>query len=108
MEIVNNKPIMVFKTENKYSVCISKKAGDGYEKAYIPIQFNKDVELENKEMISLKNAYLSFYKWEYEGKKGVTFCIRCLDFEKEPNYQDLNIKCETQDQFEIKESDLPF
>lgn len=82
MNIVNEKPVKVFKNENKYTVGVSKKNKDGeYENAYFPIQFNKDTELEDKIMIKLKNAWLSFYKWEYEEKKGTTFFIKCNDFE---------------------------
>ena len=83
MNIVNNYPVMIFKDENgKYTVGLSNKKQDGsYENAYYPIQFNKDVELENKTKILIKNAWLSFYKWEYQDKKGTTFFIKCSQFE---------------------------
>ena len=83
MNIENKYPVMIFKKDNKYTVGISNKKQDGsYENAYFPIQFNRDVELEDKTKIYIKNAWLSFYKWEYEGKKGTTFFIKCSDFEK--------------------------
>ena len=83
MNIVNNYPVMIFKDEyGKYTVGLSNKKQDGtYENAYYPIQFNKEVVLENQTKILIKNAWLSFYKWEYEGKKGTTFYIRCNQFE---------------------------
>lgn len=83
MNIVNNYPVTIFKNEDgKYVVGLSNKKQDGsYENAYYPIQFNRDVELENKTRIYIKNAWLSFYKWEYEGKKGTTFFIKCSQFE---------------------------
>lgn len=82
MNISNNYPVMVFKKENKYTVGVSNKKQDGtYENAYFPIQFNKDVTLEDKTKIKINNAWLSFYKWEFEDKKGTTFLIKCNDFE---------------------------
>ena len=82
MNITNEKQVMVFKKDNKYTVGISNKKQDGsYENAYFPIQFNKGVELEDRTKIYIKNAWLSFYKWEYQDKKGTTFFIKCSDFE---------------------------
>lgn len=82
MNITNEKQVMVFKKDNKYTVGISNKKQDGsYEKAYFPIQFNKGVELADRTKIYIKNAWLSFYKWEYQDKKGTTFFIKCSDFE---------------------------
>lgn len=82
MNITNNRAVMVFKNENKYVVGLSKKKQNGeYENAYIKIEFNKDVELEDKTLIEIKNAWLSFYNWEYDGKKGTTYFIKCSEFE---------------------------
>lgn len=108
MQITNDRPVMVFKKDNKYSVGVSKKKKDGsYENAYIKIEFNKDIELEDKTLIQIKNAWLDFYNWEYEGKKGTTFLVRCSDFEKVDNY---NIKTESNigNQINISDNDLPF
>lgn len=116
MNISNDYAVMVFKNDNKYSICVSNKKSDGtYEKAYFPIQFNKGIELEDRTKIYIKKAWLSFYKWEYQDKKGTTFFIKCSDFEtlketieaaKQPeqeNYED--------DQFmniTIYDDDLPY
>lgn len=82
MNIEQKYPVMIFRKDNKYTVGISNKKQDGsYENAYFPIQFNRGVELEDKTKIYIKNAWLSFYKWEHEGKKGTTFFIKCSDFE---------------------------
>lgn len=82
MNIVTDRQVKIFKKENKYTVGLSNKKQDGsYENAYFPIQFNKGVELEDKTKIYIKNAWLSFYKWEYQDKKGTTFFIKCSDFE---------------------------
>ena len=123
MNISNNYPVTIFKNEDgKYVVGLSNKKQDGsYENAYYPIRFNSDVELENKTRISIKNAWLTFYKWEYEGKKGTTFYIRCNQFElvdseqpKEETKEELNpyevfgnsITVEQIDS--IDDNDLPF
>ena len=82
MNITNDNNVMVFKNDNKYSVSISKKNQNGeYEKAYFPIQFNKGIELEDRTLIKIKKAWLSFYKWEYELKTGIKFFIKCSEFE---------------------------
>ena len=128
MNITNEKEVMVFKNDNKYSVRISNKKLDGsYENAFFPIQFNKGVELEDRTKIYIKRAWLSFYKWEYQDKKGTTFFIKCSDFETVEETID-NAKQETKiqteqrilnevinDPFEnfnneiqLDESDLPF
>ena len=123
MDIISNRPVMVFKRENKYSIGISRKKKDGsYETAYMKIEFNKDIELEDRQLITIKKAWLDFYNWEYEGKKGTTWCIRCSEFEtekKEDNqeeitpenpYAEMNTKTENDIgvQIEITDSDLPF
>lgn len=82
MNISNEKNVMVFRRDKKYTVGIGKKNPDGsYENAYFPIQFNKDVELENKTLIKIKTAWLSFYKWENDSGKGTVFYIKCSDFD---------------------------
>ena len=117
MNITNERPVMVFKKDNKYTIGISKKKQDGsYENAYIKIEFNKDVELEDRTMITIKNAWLSFYNWEYQGKKGTTWVIRCNEFEQveqEKNpFEEFgdSIKTESEigEQIQITDEDLPF
>lgn len=121
MNIISDRPIMVFKRNTKYSIGISKKKKDGsYETAYMKIEFNKDVQVEDRQLITIKNAWLDFYNWEYENKKGTTWCIRCSDFEiynqtteepKEYNpYAEMNTKVEADigEQIEITDDDLPF
>lgn len=111
MNIVE-KEIMIFKNENgKYSFQVSKKNQDGsYDKAYFPIQFNKDIELENKTLIKIKNAWLSFYNWEYEEKKGTTFFIKCSEFEEIEKQEKLSNETfkEFGETIEISQEELPF
>lgn len=86
MNVISERPVIIFKNEYngkaKYVVGISKKNQDGeYENANFSIQFNKDVELHNKAKIKLTNAWLSFYSYEFDGKKDTKFFIKCSDFE---------------------------
>ena len=117
MNITNERPVMVFKKDNKYSIGISKKKQDGsYENSYIKIEFNKDIKLENRTMITIKNAWLSFYNWEYQGKKGTTWVIRCSEFDLAEEKKDVfeqfgeSIKTESEigEQIEITDDDLPW
>lgn len=111
MEIRNSSKVRIFKyveTDGKikYTVGIGKKLENGqYENAFYPIQFNKDVELEYKQDIMIKNAWLSFYNWEFEGKKGTSFFIKCSQFDlvndTEPKLEE--IKEEVKDSGQISE-----
>lgn len=85
MNITNDRESMIFRLEDKgkvkYTVGISNKKADGtYENAFFPIQFNKEVSIEDKTKIIIKKAWLSFYSWTYQDKKGTSFFIRCSDF----------------------------
>lgn len=121
MNITNDREVMIFKNDDgKYIVGISKKNGDKYENAYFPIQFNKGVELQDRTLIKINNAWLSFYNWTYQDKKGTKFFIKCNDFEivgaKEKT--DAEILCEVVNKddvysdfgksIEITEDSLPF
>ena len=119
MDIISDRPVMIFKRDNKYNVGISRKKKDGsYETAYMKIEFNKGTELEDRQLITIKKAWLDFYNWEYEGKKGTTWCIRCNEFETEKKkeeleenpYQEMNTKVESDfgKQIEITDEELPF
>lgn len=116
MNIINNRPIMVFKKDNKYNISISKKKQDGsYETAYMKIEFNKDVELKDRQLINIKNAWLDFYNWEYENKKGTTWFIRCSEFEienkqEENPYAEMKTKVESDigEEIRIEDDELPF
>lgn len=118
MNIQTDKMYMVFRRdfEDKtyYKIGLSKKKQDGtYERAYIPVQFKKDVELDNQTNIYLKSAWLTFYK-NKEGKE--VFYIFVNEFntvsDEVNEYQDMNIKTQevksnTLD-LSIDPSELPF
>lgn len=56
---------MIFKNDKGfYSTSMSRKTVDGtYQSAYIPVQFKKGVELENKSTINITKGFLSFDKY---------------------------------------------
>lgn len=118
MNVINDRPVMVFKKDNKYTIGISKKKKDNtYEKAYIKIEFGKDIELEDRTLITIKNAWLDFYNWEYQGKKGTTWVIKCSEFEKQQNEEkdpfeefgnSISTESQIGEQIEIMPDDLPF
>lgn len=65
----NNKSVMVFKNDKNdrviYNIGLSRKVTkdneETWQNGYILAQFNKDVDIENKTKIILKNAILDFY-----------------------------------------------
>ena len=77
-------PVMVFRNEFdsgiSYSTTISHKNIDGeYENAFINLRFKKNVDVENKQQIIIKDAWLDYY----QNKDGKTvFYIFVNDFDK--------------------------
>lgn len=65
----NNKSVMVFRNDKNdrviYNIGLSRKVTkdneETWQNGYILAQFNKDVDIENKTKIILKNAILDFY-----------------------------------------------
>ncbi|MBO7733005.1 MAG: hypothetical protein J6S67_10640 [Methanobrevibacter sp.] len=79
----NNLSTRVYKDEKgKYSIAISKKVGEEYQNKYFPVEFLKGVELENKEEIIIKHAFLTWFDWEFDGKTGTKFIIKITAFDK--------------------------
>lgn len=91
---------VIFKNEKGfYSTGVSNKLMDGtYENAYLPVQFKKGIELENKTKITIDNAFLSFYK-NQEGKP--IFKIVVLEFTQDGDAKEPDIVSNDN-------SDLPF
>lgn len=76
-------PIRVFKDEKgKYSIGISKKVGEEYKNKYFPVEFLKDVELDNGTDIIIKHAFLTWFDWSFEDKTGTKFVIKITAFDK--------------------------
>ena len=67
MNITNDREVMIFRNEWQdkviYNVGLSKKLQDGnYENGTIMCQFKNGVDLPNQTKITIKSAWLSFYK----------------------------------------------
>lgn len=127
MNIQSDKPYMIFQKDYNgkkyYKLGLSRKLQNGeYENGYIDIQFKQDVEIQNKEKIYLKNAFLTFYK---NKDKATIPYIFVMDFERiedaiEHSKETDIAKQEAKDDFEefgkefklddmeILDSDLPF
>lgn len=121
MNIKENYIVMVFVKEFEgrklYSIGLSKKnKNGGYDNGFMSVRFKKDVVVNNKTRIKLKDAWLSFNT--NEGKTFPFIFINDFEIISEPNpnkkeenpYEDFgnSIKTEVQETFDIQESDLPF
>lgn len=122
MNIQTDKPKMIYKytTEDGkefYSLGLSKKKQDGtWEMGFINCRFKKDVNLDNKTKILIKNAWLDF---TIKDKKTYPF-IFINEFEivqdnKQENVQEVNefsaMKTTTdykQDEVTLTDTDLPW
>ena len=67
MNITTDNKYMIFKKDGQYgamySIGLSKKNQKGqYENGYMPVRFKKDVELDDRTEIYIKDAWLTFYK----------------------------------------------
>lgn len=92
----NDIPIRVFKNEQgKYSIGVSKKNEDGnYINRYFPVEFLKDVEVENGTDIIIKHAFLTWFDWTYQDSKGTKWIIKITAFDKVGTQQTLETKKE--------------
>lgn len=113
----NNLPVRVYKDEKgKYSIAISKKVGEEYKNKYFPVEFLNGVELENKTEIIIKHAFMTWFDWEFEDKKGTKFVIKITAFDKvgetkqeEVTPKNINEKWEAAKNIEFNDpEDLPF
>lgn len=84
MNITSDKNVMVFKNKDGfYSISLSRKNNnDEWESAYFPVRFGKDVSIENKTLITIKEAWLSFYVNEKDEKKYTNFYIFINKYDK--------------------------
>jgi hypothetical protein len=110
----NDLPVKVFKDEKgKYTIGVSKKVGEEYQNRYFPVEFLKGVELENKTDIVIKHAFMTWFDWEFEDKKGTKFVIKITAFDKVGEQQKeitpQNIdKIGSPKELEIDDDELPF
>lgn len=118
MNIQTDKMQMIFRRDYEdrtiYTMGLSKKKQDGtYEKAYIPVQFKKGVEIENQTNIYIKDAWLTFYKTKDLRTIFYVFINEYTTVEQEANqYKNASIKTETKGlesiNVKITDEDLPF
>lgn len=109
MNIIEEKEKTIYRNERDgkiaYSIGIAKKKEDGtFENGYIPCRFKKDVELENKTKIKIKNAWLDFYKVE----KKTFIYVFINEFEKVENKQEEKAVDNWGSPKDIEPDDLPF
>ena len=89
MQIINlnkegkNSPIMIFRNEKEgrvfFSTTVSHKDIDGnYQNAFINVQFKKNVDVPNKQLILIKDAWLDFFQTK-DGKDVFTIFINNFD-----------------------------
>lgn len=123
MNINTDKKYMVFAKQGQYgtmySIGISKKDKEGkYINGYIPVHFRKDVVVEDRTEIYIKNAWLDFYLSK-DNKTMVYVFINEFDTvadKVEEGNKILDKKEEAKEDpysefandVEIKEEDLPF
>ena len=67
MNIIEEKEKVIYKStindKVSYAIGLSKKKEDGtFDLGYLPCRFKKDVNLENKTKIKIKQAWLDFFK----------------------------------------------
>lgn len=118
MEITSNREEMIFRNERDgkttYAIGLSKKKEDGtYEKGYMPVRFRKDIELKDKTKITIKEAWMDFFKIE---KKTYPYIFinkfdMADDFEAIKQVSDKDIKPKDRvftEQQQLEENNLPF
>ena len=113
MNIISDKKEIVFRSEHDgkvyYSIGMSKKRQDGsYENGYMNVHFKKDVELQNKTKILIKQAWLDFYT---KNKQTVPY-VFINEFETVSEQEDKKEKKEdswgSPKDIEIEPDELPF
>ena len=105
MRLENKFPVMIFAKEYNgniyYKVGLSKKDQEGkYINGYISCKFKKNVKIDDKKKIYIKDAWLDFYI-----KDKVT---NPYIFINEFEYVEDTIDKSKQDEFVITDEELPF
>lgn len=110
MNIIEEKEKTIYKNEKdgkvSYAIGLSRKKEDGtFDLGYLPCRFKKDVKLENKTKIKIKQAWLDFYKVE----KKTFIYIFINDFEKAEQQQEKSVDAwYSAKDIDIPEDELPF
>ena len=103
MQVITKYPITIYrkKFEDKicYSTRISKKDKEGnYQNAFIPVQFKKDINVEDRSKIMIMNGWLDFYI-NKENKPVFTIFISEFSTEEGDVFQSFGDTVELDDTF---------
>lgn len=104
MRLENKYPVMIFEREYQgntfYRMGLNKKGKDGkYINGYIDCRFKKDVSVDDKKKIYIKDAWLDFY---IKDKATIPY-VFINEFEYVEDVID-----KSKDEFEITDEELPF
>ena len=93
-KLVFDRPIMIFRKDYDgytiYNYSLTKKDKDGnYVKAYMQCKFRKNVEVSNKALINVQDAWQDFYSTK-DGRK--IHCIFINDFTYCDSIEESNTK----------------
>ena len=103
MQITTKYPITIYRKEfgDKviYSTRISKKDKEGnYQNAFIPVQFKKDINVEDRSKIKILNGWLDFYI-NKDNKPVFSIFISQFSTEEGDVFQDFGDSVELDDTF---------
>ena len=103
MQTITKYPITIYRKEfgDKvvYSTRISKKDKEGnYQNAFIPVQFKKDINVEDRSKIKILNGWLDFYI-NKDNKPVFTIFISEFSTEEGDVFQDFGDSVELDDTF---------
>ena len=110
MRLENEHPVMIFSKEYNgnvyYNMGLSKKdQNNKYIKGYMPCRFRKDIKVDDKKKIYIKDAWLDFYLKDKETKPYVF--INKFDYVEDAikkSKEDTDIN----DDFDLPDDELPF
>lgn len=110
MRLENEHPVTIFSKEYNgnvyYNMGLSKKdQNNKYINGYMPCRFRKDVEIDDKKKIYIKEAWLDFYLKDKETKPYVF--INKFDYVEDAikkSKEDTDIN----DDFDLPDDELPF
>ena len=103
MQITTKYPITIYRKEfgDKvlYSTIVIKKDKEGnYKGAFIPVNFKKDISVEDRSKIKILNGWLDFYN-DKENKPVFTIFISEFSTEEGDVFQDFGDSVELDDTF---------
>ena len=103
MQVITKYPITIYRKEFRNKICystrISKKDKEGnYQNAFIPVQFKKDINVEDRSKIKIMNGWLDFYM-NKDNKPVFTIFISEFSTEEGDVFQDFGDSVELDDTF---------